>query len=206
MAHDVFISYSSKDKLTAEATCAVLEQNGIRCWIAPRDITPGMSWGASIIDAINQARVMVLVFSGHTNKSSRVEREIERAVNRSIPIIPMRITDISPDKSIELFISTPHWLDAFSPPLEKHLKRLAEIVRHLLASQYETKTQPEFGTDAGAEQQDKTEASGARSYEGNIDGGPRRGAGQSGPRPGTNRQDQAAKKLIGEAEPKRRAT
>jgi TIR domain len=34
MAFDVFISYSSKDKTTADATCASLENAGIRCWIA----------------------------------------------------------------------------------------------------------------------------------------------------------------------------
>lgn len=36
MAHDVFISYSSKDKTAADATCAVLEGCGVRCWMAPR--------------------------------------------------------------------------------------------------------------------------------------------------------------------------
>ena len=130
--HEVFISYSSKDQLTADTACAVLEQNGIRCWVAPRDVLPGMSWGGSIIDAINSARVMVLVFSDHANKSPQVEREIERAVNRSIPIIPMRIENVLPTKSLEYFISTPHWLDAFTPPLEKHLQRLTEIVRYNL--------------------------------------------------------------------------
>jgi hypothetical protein len=99
--HEVFISYSSKDQLTADTACAVLEQNGIRCWVAPRDVLPGMSWGGSIIDAINSARVMVLVFSDHANKSPQVEREIERAVNRSIPIIPMRIENVLPTRSIE---------------------------------------------------------------------------------------------------------
>src|SRR6516162_1641367 len=117
--HEVFISYSSKDQLTADTACAVLEQNGIRCWVAPRDVLPGMSWGGSIIDAINSDRVMVLVFSDHANKSPQVEREIERAVNRSIPIIPMRIENVLPTKSLEYFISTPHWLDAFTPPLNR---------------------------------------------------------------------------------------
>jgi hypothetical protein len=44
MAHDVFISYSSKDKPTADAACAILESKGIRCWIAPRDILPSADW------------------------------------------------------------------------------------------------------------------------------------------------------------------
>ncbi len=42
MAHDVFISHSAKDKATADAVCAVLEAEGIRCWIAPRDVLPSV--------------------------------------------------------------------------------------------------------------------------------------------------------------------
>jgi TIR domain len=56
VAHDVFISYSSRDKPTADAACAALEQRSIRFWIAPRDIVPGAEWGESIIDAISGAR------------------------------------------------------------------------------------------------------------------------------------------------------
>ncbi len=153
MAHDVFISYSSKDKATADAALAVLEQNGIRCWMAPRDIIPGMNWGASIVEAINHARIMVFVFSGHANKSPQIEREIERAVNRSITIIPMRIADVTPEKSLEYFISTAHWLDAFTPPLEKHLQTLADTVRSILASQNQSRTPLGFGADTGAGQQ-----------------------------------------------------
>ena len=52
MAHDVFVSYSVKDKTTADAICASLEANGVRVWIAPRDVMPGSDWGESIIDAI----------------------------------------------------------------------------------------------------------------------------------------------------------
>jgi lipoprotein NlpI len=132
VAHDVFISYSTKDKPSADAACAVLEGAGVRCWIAPRDITPGADWGESIIDAIAEAKVFVLVFSAHANESRQIKREVERAVNRGIPIIPLRIEDVAPARSLEYFISTPHWLDAFSPPLQKHLTYLAEIVQRLL--------------------------------------------------------------------------
>jgi hypothetical protein len=132
MAHDVFVSYSSKDKPTADATCAKLEERGIRCWVAPRDILPGADWSASIIDAINGARVMVLVFSAHANASQQIKREVERAVNKGIPVIPLRIENVQPEKSLEYFISTPHWLDAFNPPLDQHLSYLADVIRHIL--------------------------------------------------------------------------
>lgn len=132
MAHDIFISYSTKDKPTADAICASLEANGIRCWIAPRDILPGSDWGEAIIDAIHACRVMVLVFSGNSNASPQIKREIERSVNAGIPVVPFRIEDVLPSKTLEYFISTQHWLDALTPPLEQHLQYLATTMRAML--------------------------------------------------------------------------
>jgi hypothetical protein len=132
MPHDAFISYSSRDKVTADATCAALEASGVRCWIAPRDITPGAEWGEAIIDGINQSRVLILIFSANANESPQIRREIERAVGKGIPIIPFRIEDIAPTRSLEYFIGSVHWLDALTPPLESHLRRLADTVKALL--------------------------------------------------------------------------
>jgi hypothetical protein len=132
MGHDVFVSHSAKDKVTADAVCAVLESKGIRCWVAPRDITPGKDWGESIIEAIKGARVMVLIFSTNANNSPQIKREVERAVNKGIPVIPLRIEDVVPTASLEYFLSTPHWLDAFTPPLEKHLQHLAQVVQQIV--------------------------------------------------------------------------
>ena len=132
MAHDVFICHSAKDKTTADAVCAMLESNGVRCWIAPRDVTPGMEWSECIIDAIEECRVMVLVFTTNANESGQIRREIERAVNRGVAILPIRIEDILPGRALEYFIGNVHWLDALTPPLESHLQNLAGTVKLLL--------------------------------------------------------------------------
>jgi hypothetical protein len=121
MAHDVFISHSAKDKVTAEAVCAMLESEGIRCWIAPRDVLPSMEWGEAIIDAIEECRIMVLVFTANANDSPQIRREIERAVNHGVAILPLRIEDVLPARALEYFIGNVHWLDALTPPLEAHL-------------------------------------------------------------------------------------
>jgi hypothetical protein len=132
MAHDVFICHASKDKTVADAVCATLESQGIRCWMAPRDIQAGTSYAEGIVHAITEAKVMVLVFSATANASQQVEREIERAVHRNIPLIPFRIEDVAPERGLEYFLSTPHWLDAYTPPMEAHLKTLATQVAALL--------------------------------------------------------------------------
>jgi hypothetical protein len=132
MTCDAFISYSNRDKAAADAACATLEASGIRCWIAPRDVTPGMEWGQAIIQAINGCRVLILIFSASANDSPQIRREVERAVSKGLPVIPLRIEDIAPNGSLEYFIGTVHWLDALTPPLEAHLRRLVETVKSLL--------------------------------------------------------------------------
>ena len=133
MAHDVFISYASEDKITADAVCARLESHRIRCWIAPRDVLPSMDYGQALVEAIRQSRLVVLVFSARSNDSPHVKREVERAVSNGIPILPFRIEDVTPSSSLEFFIAGAHWLDALTPPLERHLERLAETVELLLS-------------------------------------------------------------------------
>jgi TIR domain len=117
---DVFVSYSSHDKPTADAACAALEAAGIRGWIAPRDILPGSDWGASILDALDHCRVMVFIFSSSANTSPQIRREVERVVNRGVPVVPVRIEDIEPTKAMA--------------PLEKHLESLAVSIDSLLAT------------------------------------------------------------------------
>jgi hypothetical protein len=136
MAHDVFISYSTKDKPVADAVCAKLEAEGLRCWIAPRDILPGMDWGGALIEAIESARVMVLVLSASADASPQIQREVERAVNKGLRIVPLRIEDIKPGKNLEYFLGTPHWLDAITPPLEKHLQYLSQTIKVLLGQEH----------------------------------------------------------------------
>jgi hypothetical protein len=132
MAHDVFVSHSVKDKAVADAIVARLEADSVTCWIAPRDVVPGADWGESIIDAIESSRIMILIFSRNADASPQIKREVERAVNKGVYIIPFRVDDIPPTKSLEYFISTSQWMDAFSPPLERHLDNLAKTVKVVL--------------------------------------------------------------------------
>ena len=132
MAHDVFITYSSKDRATGDAVCSALEARGIDCWIAPRNLLPGRSWGGAIIEALEQSRFLVLVYTSNSNNSQQVLREIERAVSKNITIIPLRL-DITPlSTDLEYFLSSCHWMEAVSPPFGKHLEELADVVDRLL--------------------------------------------------------------------------
>jgi uncharacterized membrane protein YeaQ/YmgE (transglycosylase-associated protein family) len=127
----VFISYSSLDKQWADAACSAMEQHRIRCWIAPRDITPGAEWGAAIISGIDESRIMVVILSANANESPQVRREVERAISKGLILVPFRIENIKPTGALEFALSSAHWLDGFTPPVERQLERLATSVQSL---------------------------------------------------------------------------
>jgi WD40 repeat protein len=132
VAHDVFISYSSKDKTIADAACATLERDGIRCWIAPRDVLAGQTWAGAIVEAIEEARVFVLILSSHSNASLDVSVEVEHAIRGGLTVIPFRIDDVTPSGDMSYYLRKIHWLDALTPPLERHLEALSNRVSALI--------------------------------------------------------------------------
>jgi hypothetical protein len=134
MRADVFVSYSQPDRSPAFELVAQLEARGIKVWVAPRDIAPSAEWAAEIIEAIGTSKIMVLVFSGASNSSPQVRREVERAVHRQVPILTVRIEEALPTKSMEYFLSAQHWLDAFPPPLSLHCEQLCRQVSALLGA------------------------------------------------------------------------
>jgi len=149
MSYEVFISHSNKDKAVAEAVLAKLEANGIKCWIAPRDILAGKGYAGAIIDAIRKCPIMVFIFSAISNDSQYVMRELDSAIDENMRIIPFRIEDVQPSDSIKFYIKTAHWLDALPEPKDEHFEELAKTVKQHLAEKGEgdardiTSTAPE---------------------------------------------------------------
>ena len=89
MAHDIFISYASKDKTVADAVCASLENRKIRCWIAPRDVLPGIPYGEAIINGISQSRITVKGYGEDRPIASNKTAEGRRQ-NRRVEITPLQ--------------------------------------------------------------------------------------------------------------------
>jgi hypothetical protein len=132
MAHDVFVSYSSKDKTIADTIVAAMENNHIRCWVAPRDVKPGEDWANAITNAIQDSKVFLVIFSGNSNKSQRVLDEINFAISQELTILPFRIENLEPDGALRLHLSSRHWLDAYDPSWEKHLIKLTSTIASIL--------------------------------------------------------------------------
>ena len=134
MVHDVFVSYSSKDKSITDSIVAALEQNQIRCWYAPRDIKPSEDWGNAISSAIEECKIFLIIFSGNSNHSRRVLDELNLAIAQEITILPFRIEKLEPDGAMRLHLSSRHWLDAYDPSWQSHLKKLITTISSYLES------------------------------------------------------------------------
>jgi formylglycine-generating enzyme required for sulfatase activity len=125
----LFIAHSSQDESVARRMLECLESDGIKCWIAPRDITLGVQWAEAILDAIEGASGMLLVFSAKANESPQVLREIERAVDRRVPIYPVKIEDVKPSRAMEYYLSSHQWKEVDPGQLEERMEELIPTIK-----------------------------------------------------------------------------
>lgn len=133
---DVFISHHTKTCLeVTEAICNKLENLGIRVWYAPRDTVD--SYARSIVNAINQCHVFILILNKASSFSEDVLNEINIAVERirngeKISILPFHITDEEISNDAKYYIGRMHWIDAITPPMQDRIYELASKVCYLL--------------------------------------------------------------------------
>lgn len=125
----VFISYASQDVAVANAIVETLERNGVRCWIAPRDATPGASYAGQIIHAIDAAKASVLILSKDAASSPHVLREVERSASKRHPIVSLRIDQAPLPADFEYFLNTSHWLDTSAGDMGRALPKLVAAVQ-----------------------------------------------------------------------------
>ena len=76
----------------------------------------------------------MLVFSDGSNQPTQVVREVGEAVDNDIQGVPLCIEDVEPSREMRYYIKSIRWLDAMTPPLEKHLQKLTHSVQALLSA------------------------------------------------------------------------
>jgi hypothetical protein len=53
---------------------------------------------------------------GSANESTQIRNEVVQGVNKGVPLVPMRIENVEPTKSLAYFMGAVHWLDVTTPP------------------------------------------------------------------------------------------
>ncbi len=130
---DVFLSYSSENKNVADAIVSEFEAYNIKCWYAPRDILPGEEWVSAITKALENCKILVLIYTDESNSSRQVMNEVAVAFNAGKTIVPFRLTENKMSSEFEYYLTRVHWLDAVTPPLKEKIESLRDYVDIILS-------------------------------------------------------------------------
>jgi TolB-like protein/Flp pilus assembly protein TadD len=128
MRRDVFVSYASRDAAIANSVVVRLEQSGIRCWIAPRDVLPGTLYADGIVGAIDDSRILVLILSQAAEASAHVSRELERAVSKRHPIIALKVDGAPLNRAFEYFLNQSQWIEVGAGGMDGAIGKVVEAV------------------------------------------------------------------------------
>jgi hypothetical protein len=127
MSAPVFISHSSKDRKVAQTICIALENRGLVCWMAGRNVGPGENFQEAIVRAIRAAKVMVLVFTDNANNSAEIKKELALASHHNLTVIPARVEDVVPSEAFAYELATRQWIDLFEN-WEEEIERLTNWI------------------------------------------------------------------------------
>jgi len=128
---DIVICYAKEDKKQARQLISRLETNSIKCWISPRDETPGANHEEEITKAIQGAEILILILSSSSEKSQQTAKELEIAAENKIPIIPFKTGRVSNSMPVQYMLSTLDWVDAHEESFDDAYEILLEIIEEI---------------------------------------------------------------------------
>jgi hypothetical protein len=128
----IFICYSSKDEAIARGVVDFLEAYGLTCWISARDVPPGQNYQETIVHALELAQGIVFLFSEHSSQSGEIKKELSIGGSINIPVVPVRLSPITPTGALRYELATRQWIDIF-PDRDRALRKLVETIQEVLA-------------------------------------------------------------------------
>lgn len=146
---DVFICHSSTDQWRADRVCYSLEQEGMTCWIAPRDVPRQYphAWGEGALmnEVLGQVRVFLVLLSEDAATSPRITREVKAAVRHKKTCLTVGFgpSAVALGGGLPLDHSRTRQVELSSPVVGGGYEELTEAVRAALEME-----QPE-GPDTG---------------------------------------------------------
>ncbi len=133
MQKKVFISFVEEDLKIAQVIKDRLSREGISAWIYTEDNGIG-DYREGIMQAIADSKIMILVFSRHTEKSPHISKELREASAKNLIIIPFFVENIEEIKneSIRYEIQHLNWLQGWKPPHEEQISILIQKTKSIL--------------------------------------------------------------------------
>ena len=111
LRNHIFVSSAQEDRQITDTVIKALEALGHSCWVAHRDIVPGISWAGAIVSAITASGLMIVIVSRHSVTSRQVLREITIADDEGVPFLPLRVDGIQLSPDFRYYFSASQQLD-----------------------------------------------------------------------------------------------
>jgi formylglycine-generating enzyme required for sulfatase activity len=106
--YDVFLSYSSKDKIIVHALAERLKQNGLRVWLDKWEIKPGNLIPLKIQEGLEKSHTLLMCmspayFESEWGRMEHLTILFRNPTNTQRRLIPLLITDCTPPDTIAQF-------------------------------------------------------------------------------------------------------
>ena len=133
MKKEVFISYSSPNKEAADSIVDFLENKGVSCFIAPRDVDPGMPYASNLMHAIDNCNVIILVAADSMNKSEHVLNEIDVIVSKKKPLVPFFIEEFEMNDDFRYYLGRTQRIIAYPELISNYFSKLYDSIMPFLS-------------------------------------------------------------------------
>lgn len=128
--YDVFISHATPDVEAARLLRAVLEESGVRCFLAADGAIPcGATWPADLAQQIKSSSAFLLLYSESTNTSENVLKEVMLAAEFKRAIVPIRLDDTDFAAGLKYHLAHLQAIRAFPPPLTDRVAPLINQIK-----------------------------------------------------------------------------
>lgn len=127
--HSAFISHASADAELARQLCDRLESQGIKCWIAPRDLIAGNPYAAEIVRGIESTNALILLATPTAISSHNVLNELEQAHRLHKTLLTVMIGKPQVSRQLSYYIARLHWIEAASTSMADVADRLAQALQ-----------------------------------------------------------------------------
>ena len=125
MSTEVFVSYSSQDYERVMPLVDRLRSAGVATWVDEGNIDAATLWSESIVEAIAECRVLIMMVSSHSTDSHNVVKEVMIASESKKTILPIYLepSDIPAKLKYQLTgIQHLEWFDGGSDEVFETLK------------------------------------------------------------------------------------
>jgi adenylate cyclase len=121
---DVFISYSREDKDRVLALASKLRAAGVSLWIDQGSIDGATLWGEEIVNALDNAKVLLLAVTAAAARSHNVAKEVVLFSERKGHILPVHLEQTTIPASLKYPLAGIQHVEYFQGDADENLKTI----------------------------------------------------------------------------------